>query len=370
MRLTYDPNILVFMGVQKGNVARLFDDDFIVTQPKTGEIAISCYSTDDVVAGVGELAKVVFYVRPGTEGRFSDVTVADVQIADATGVKDITSGVEVATVSGMVRVMQATDEAERLENAETVAADTRLRRLTLSAGDAIQASDERTPVCVSESVAGAGAIPVEEPVNGWASGRYALLSTPTTGLSFKLEGVDAATFSEETSDGVTTYYAMVSVGGEVPVTCEDESLSPAAQNQIRAMVAGRKAAVTEIRVSGPKGLVGLIADMGIAPACTIDGTVVQATYSEPEIRIVQFDPQTGQVRIKVIPGEGNAIVSEVATGYLHVYGTDDLSKRMELVKKVGYDLTPYLRDESKGEAELYVTLGTHTFFKVSVEKPE
>jgi hypothetical protein len=70
----------------------------------------------------------------------------------------------------------------------------------------------------------------------------------------------------------------------------------------------------------------------------------------------------------VTPGEGNVIVSEIATGYLHVYGTDNLAKAMVLIDNVGYDLTPYLKEATKGEAVLNVTLGTHTFLKIKVEK--
>jgi hypothetical protein len=108
--------------------------------------------------------------------------------------------------------------------------------------------------------------------------------------------------------------------------------------------------------------------MGIAPKCTAVGTTLNAVYSTPEISITAFEPDTGIVRIKVTPGEGNEIVSEIATGYLHVYGTDDLAKAMVLVEKVGYDLTPYLKESTKGEAVLNVTLGTHTFLKVKVER--
>ena len=367
VRLTYDPNILVYMGVQKGILSESFDDDFIVTQPKTGELSIGCYATKDVVVGAGEMARVVFYVRPGTEGRFSDVTVADVQIADETGVKDVTSGYEVRTASGMVRVMSASADVERLENAETVAADTRLGRLALEEGDAIQASDERTPVRVDIAVTAPGAIPVSAPVNGWTSGRYALLTTPTTGLAFVLEDAPSAAFFQETENGMTTYYATISVDGEVRVTCATEDMSPGTQNQIRAFADGRLDGVSEIAVRGPAGLVGLIADMGIAPAFTRMGLTLQADYSLPDIRITEFDPETGAVRFKVTPGEGNRIVSVISTGYLHVFGTDDLREKMKYISKVGFDLTPYLRAETIGEGTIFVTLGTHTFLKIKVE---
>jgi hypothetical protein len=179
--------------------------------------------------------------------------------------------------------------------------------------------------------------------------------------------VDGATFSTETANGVTTYYAAVSVAGEIPVTCAAETLSAGAKNQIRSLLAGQLSGVTEIVVSGPQGNVGLIADMGIAPSCTRDGTRLLASYAMPELRITQFDPKTGAVRFKVTPGAGNQIVSEIATGYIHVYGTNSLSEKMKYISQVGFDLTPYLKAETKGEGTLYVTLGTHTFLKVKIE---
>jgi len=125
--------------------------------------------------------------------------------------------------------------------------------------------------------------------------------------------------------------------------------------------------VTEIVMTGPAGNVDVIADMGIAPSCTRDGTRLLATYAMPELRITQFDPQTGAVRFKVTPGAENQIVSEIATGYIHVFGTDNLSEKMKYISQVGFDLTPYLKAETKGEGTLYVTLGTHTFLKIKVE---
>jgi hypothetical protein len=132
-------------------------------------------------------------------------------------------------------------------------------------------------------------------------------------------------------------------------------------------VAGMLDGIGEIAVSGPSGLIGVIADMGIAPAFTRTGSTLEAEYSMPEIRITEFDPETGAVRFKVTPGEGNQIVSMISTGYIHVFGTDDLLEKMKYISKVGFDLTPYLRAETKGEGSIFVTLGTHTFLKIKVE---
>ena len=74
----------------------------------------------------------------------------------------------------------------------------------------------------------------------------------------------------------------------------------------------------------------VIADMGIAPTCTRDGTRLVAAYGMPALHITQFDPTTGQVRFKVTPAAGNQIASEIATGYIHVFGTDNLGERMHI----------------------------------------
>ena len=122
-------------------------------------------------------------------------------------------------------------------------------------------------------------------------------------------------------------------------------------------------------MSGPAGSVSLIADMGISPAFgAVDemGTLM-LTYTMPKLEITAFDPQTGAVRFKVTPGEGNQIVSEIATGYIHVYGTGNLCEKMKYISKVGFDLTPYLKADTKGEGVLNVTLGTHTFLTIKIE---
>ena len=366
--LTYDPQILVVTKVEAGTLKTIMPEDFISSSTNgLVNVAIFGSTATNIVNGAGTIANVTFAIRAGTEGSYSDIIVSNVDIGEKSGVKDVTVGNPVKTVNGMVRVMRTDAAVQRLEGAQTVVADTTLGSVKLEAGDAIQASDAQTPIIVTAGVTGLTTIPVVAPVNGWAGGRYALLKTPTTGLSFTLEGIEDAVFSQEVTNGITTYYATVAMQGEVPVVCEGEEISAGTANQIRKLLGDRLAGMTKVNVSGPKGLIGVIADMGIAPKCTIVGTTLNAVYSTPEIRITSFEPDTGIVRIKVTPGSGNTIVSEIATGYLHVYGTDDLSKAMTRIEKVGYDLTPYLKDATKGEATLTVTLGTHTFLKVKVE---
>ena len=124
-----------------------------------------------------------------------------------------------------------------------------------------------------------------------------------------------------------------------------------------------------ISVKGPAGSIGVIADMGISPAFgEVDETgTLHLTYAMPKLEITSFNAQTGAVRFKVTPGQGNQIVSSIATGYIHVYGSSNLGEKMRYISSVGFDLSPYLNPNTKGEGVLNVTLGTHSFLKIKVE---
>ena len=389
--ITYDPQVLVVTKTAPGSLSSLTEGfnpefDFVATDTN-GTLTVSLYGfAQNAAATAGSIANVTFAVREGTAGLYSDLALTDVQLGEKSGVKDVTVGNPLTTQNGMVRVMSASAAVERLENAEIICADTALGSLKLKTGDAIQASDSQTAIVVSGSVASETAIPVREPVNGWASGKYALLSTATAGLSFALQGVEGE-LSAEVVNGITTYYAEVEVAGELPVVCGDEALTPGTRNQIR--MNARRAfegktdadsrtmkakfeSAKKIEVVGAgtaKGNIAIIADMGIAPAFgEVDETgTLRLTYAQPSLKITSFDAATGAVRFKVTPGEGNKIVSEIATGYIHVYGTNKLSDPMKYISQVGFDLTPYLKSDTQGEGVLNITLGTHTFLKVKIE---
>lgn len=185
---------------------------------------------------------------------------------------------------------------------------------------------------------------------------------------------EGTTLGSATAEGVTMYFADVKVAGEVEVVCEGEPLSAAAKSQIRKAMAAAGVSLTDVKriaVNGPVGRVSIIADLGIAPsvAGAVDSHgILNVTYSMPTITITSFDPKTGVVRIKVVPGEWNKIVSEIATGYVHVYGSSNLADKMKLISKVGFDLTPYLKADTKGEAVLQIELGSHSFLRVKVEE--
>ncbi len=373
--LTYDPQVLVVTKVEAGTLKTLMADDFVAVDTN-GTLVVSIFGSADanVESGSGTIANVTFAVREGTAGLYSDIAVTDVELGEKTGVKDVTVDNPVTTVNGMVRVVAQSAPVSRLENPQTICPDTALGSLVMKDGDAIQASDYQTAILVAGAVTSeSDAIPVKAPVSGWASGRYALLATTTQGLSFALEGLEGA-ITSETTDGVTTYYADVAVDGEIPVLCDDDVLSAGTKNAIRGLARaafgdGVFDGVRKIRVNGPMGSVAIIADMGIAPArgAVDEAGVLVLTYAMPELRITAFNPQTGAVRFKVTPGEGNQIVSEIATGYIHVYGTDNLKERMRYISQVGFDLTPYLKSETKGEGTINVMLGTHTFLKIKIE---
>lgn len=384
--LTYDPQVLVVTKAEAGSLRALMPDDF-VSADTNGTIVVSIFGVpgENVTTNAGgSIASITFAVREGTEGQFSDIAVTEVELGEKTGVLDVAVGSPIGRVNGMIRVMGAGADVAWLENAQIISADTVLGSLTLADGDSIQASDNQTAIRVTGAVTATGAIAVKPPVNGWASGTYALLSTPTAGLTFT--GV-AGDITSEVENGVTTYFAAVTVSGEIPLFADDpgETLTAGERNLIRANARlafegktdgaslAKKALyenATAIRVFGAKGSVGIIADMGISPsfAPALDETgTLMLTYAMPKLEITSFDPQTGAVRFKVTPGEGNQIVSEIATGYIHVYGTDSLGAKMKYISQVGFDLTPYLKQTTKGEGVLNVTLGSHTFLKIKVE---
>ncbi len=382
--LTYDPQVLVVTKAEAGALKDVMTEDFTAADAN-GTITVTIFASNNVASvTAGSIANITFALREGTDGQYSDIAISEVSLGEETGVKDVTYGKTVQTVNGMVRVMATSAQVSRLESAETICADTVLGTLALDTGDAIQASDNQTAIRVAGEVTASGAIAVKPPVNGWASGTYALLSTTTAGLTFT--GVDG-TITSETANGITTYYAAVTVAGEIPLVAEDaeEVLTAGDKNLIRANARLAFVGKTDsaslalktlyesarrIEVAGPQGQIALIADMGISPAFApaLDATgTLKLTYATPQLMITSFDAQTGAVRFKVTPGEGNQIVSEIATGYIHVYGAGDLVSRMCYISSVGFDLTPYLKSETRGEGVLNVTLGSHTFLKVKIE---
>lgn len=249
VKVTYDPQVLVFLKAQEGNLAKTLSDDYVVWgDEKGGAVSVTAFAKNDVSEDVGGLlTTLIFEVREGTEGLYSDLAVSDVQIGERTGVKDLTVDNPIRTKGGMVRVMATTASVARLENEQVIGADVTLGAVDFKAGDGIQASGNQTPVVVG-SVTVESTIAVQPPVDGWASGRYELLKTSTAGLTLVLtDAPEGTTLGCATAEGVTTYFADVTVAGEVEVVCEGETLSAAAKSQIRQAMDAEGVAFTGVK---------------------------------------------------------------------------------------------------------------------------
>lgn len=383
--ISYDPQVLVITKVDAGTLKSIMAEDFVAADTN-GVLNVSIFGSSEtnIVSGFGSIANVTFAIRQGVSGGYSDITITDVDLGDVTGVKDVTIKNPISTINGMIRVFSSESTVTRLENCQIISPNTVLAALTLEPGDKLQASDLQTPIVVNGPVMASEPIDIIAPPNGWANGRYEFLQTTTSDLEFNL--VDAGEDCEITNsviNGITTYIASVVVADEVPIVYEG-ALSSGTKNQIRnnikllfegkddeaSLVLRRQfEQAKKIVVTGPSEVISIVADMGIAPTIKSfdDDSTLTISFAIPKLEIISFDPSNGAVRIRVTPKEGNSIVSEIATGYIHVYGTDNLAEKMRYISKVGFDLTPYLKENTKGEAVINVTLGTHTFFKVKVE---
>ncbi len=365
LAINYDASVVVCLGVDAGEAVSA--KSFLYADTGAGQLVLSAAS---FAAPSGVVARVRFSVREGTQGLYSDVTLAEVDLAATDGVTDLSAANPVSVVNGMVRSLATDAAAARLESAFRVAPQISLGSLALADGDGLVADADGEPIRVAGAVTAVGSIPVDAPLGGWQTGSYALLRTPTTSLTFALADAADATIRAVTADGLTTYYADVMVEGSVEIVAESGTLPVATRAQVKSLLADELAAhaeVTSVTVKGDGALVAVAADLGIAPQLDVLGTEATATYQTPTLEIVAFEPTTGRVRIKVTPGEGNAIRAPLATGCVHVYGTSDLSQKMRYISGTAFDLAPYLKDATKGEADLTVALGSHTFIKVKVE---
>lgn len=363
LTVNYDPTIVSFMGAVAGELAD--EESFTYATDDGGRVILLAPKL--MAKTGGELCRLRFHARTGTAGKFSDVTIAEVHACAKDGVRDLTVSDPIALVRGMIRVMGEAAQVTRLEEAMTIWPESKVGELTLGTGDKLKTADSKRAI-QAETVTGPGMIMVEAPLNGWQTGSYAILTTRTEGLAFTLEGVEDPNWRTETENGYTTYYADVTVEGEVAVEFADEGeLASEVVAQIRQELKQAVEAnpeVETITVKGDAETIPVTVDLGIAPEIDIVGTEMTATYKPPTLEIVSFDAEVGLVRIKVTPGEGNSIRTVLATGCIHVYGTSNLGEKMKYISGTQFDLEPYLKEETKGEADLTVTLGTHTFFKV------
>ena len=363
--INYDSTIVVCLGVDAGEAI----NGAKMTYADTGAGQIVLV-VPEFTAVKGVIARVRLFAREGTQGQFSDVTVASADFGAKDGVTDLATVNPIQVKNGMIRVVDSLASVSRLEAAFTVWPKTTVRELTLDQGDCIQASDGGEGIQVSQSVSASGAIPVRAPLYGWQTGRYTLMTTPTKNLQFSLGDDIDAVISSETINGMTSYYADVTVEGSLEIVPETGSLEAETIAAIRASLSSGLAAYPNVKrvvVKGEGAKIPVIVDLGIVPDIAVAGDTATVEYKSPSLTIVAFNPKTGIVRIKVTPGEGNSIRSQLVMGCIHVYGTNDLLKKMRYVSKVSIDVSNYLREGTKGEADLTVTMGTHTFLKVKAE---
>ena len=363
--INYDSTIVVCLGVDAGEAI----NGAKMTYADTGAGQIVLIAPE-FTAVKGVVARVRLLAREGTQGQFSDVTVASADFGAKDGVTDLATVNPIQVKNGMVRVVDSIASISRLEAAFTVWPKTKVRELTLDDGDVVQAADDGEGIQVSQSVSASGAIPVRAPLYGWQTGRYTLMTTPTKNLQFSLGDDIDAVISFETINGMTSYYADVTVEGSLEVVPETGNLEAGTIAAIRASLSSGLAAYPNVKrvvVKGEGAKIPVIVDLGIVPDIAVSSDTATVEYKSPSLTIVAFNPKTGIVRIKVTPGEGNSIRSQLVTGCIHVYGTDDLLKKMRYISQVSIDLSNYLREGTKGEADLTVTMGTHTFLKVKAE---
>ena len=163
--VNYDPTVVACLGVTAGEAVAA--DRFTYADTGAGQVVLVVPSFRQAA---GAIAWVRLLARSGTQELFSDVTVAEADLAAADGLTDLSATNPITTVNGMVRVVAADAAVARLENAFTLWPVTRVESLTLADGDGLMASDDGSPTVVSGAVSAAGAIPVAAPPSGWQTG--------------------------------------------------------------------------------------------------------------------------------------------------------------------------------------------------------
>lgn len=367
--VNYDSTLLVLTDVRQGNLESIFDRDFIVTET-LGSVLIITFGRQNATGGKGTIAELVFQARDGSAALYSDITIADVTLREKTVTKDLTIDRPIVPKSGMLRsyAHDATCTNRLVEGSLTVAPETKLAHLSLVAGDALCVSDTQKPIEISSTLTVDGTLKLIAPENGWATATYEILKAPEAGISFDVEGLPEGSELRETTDnGVTLYTLSVAIDNEIPISAE-MNLLPADQNAIRALLEDELENVSTIEVKGSEEAVLAGIDLGIRPLTRLEDGVLTATFALPKLTVVAFDPQTGLVKMRVEPSDGGTIKGTIATGVLHLYGTETLSMPMTEVasENVEIDLTAYQNESTRGEVSFVVQLGRYTFVKVVV----
>lgn len=370
-QVVYDPLAATVTEVRPGALRTVFGTDFVTTT-EAGAFCLLAFGRENAKSGSGTVAEAILSVREGSEGLVSALTLADARLDERTQTRDLADDEPLSVRSGLLRVFapDGACEVRQGEGATLVAAGTTLRRLTLEAGDALQANAAQTPIVVTEALSAKGALRILPPEGGWATARYELLRCPTPGLSLTVDAAtapDAYTLTELTEGGTTTYVLDAVMHETIPIVTE-AMLSPADENLLRDLLGSRLEGVREIRAEGTREAILAGLDLGIVPATALADGILTARFEMPTLRIVAFDPQAGTARVRVIPAEGATIARPLATGVLRVRAAERLGQTMEPLD-AEVDAAEYLSATTKGEAGLTFRLGRNLFIKVVAEHP-
>ncbi len=369
--LAYDPQVAVCSRVEPGDLDAIFDDEFLVSNDGDGTVSASIFKLGSNVAEDigGTVATFVFLARNGTAGEFSDVTVTKVELLEESGVRDATVNNPVSTKNGMIRVMAADAPTARMEEAQTVVADSRLGSLALSAGDGIQASEAGTPIIVDGAVtAPDSVVPVAAPDHGWATAIYTLLKTPTAGLGFAsaTNTAERLAVTETRANGISTYELVVASVDGLAVLSLDDDLDASLQAYVRDCV-GHPEGVDTVWVEGEKQAVSMARAFGIRPAVAVYGDYAEAAFAMPTVRCTSIDVERGTVTAVVEPAPGNTIAGDgKVRGIVELMGCRDLADLPAAIQGAVIDLSHYFDPETKGAVGATATFGDNHFFQIRI----
>ena len=79
VRVTYDPLVLALAEVRPGTLQEAFGTDF-VTASDAGSACVLAFGSENADSGSGSVAELVFEARPGCEGMYSDVALAEARL--------------------------------------------------------------------------------------------------------------------------------------------------------------------------------------------------------------------------------------------------------------------------------------------------
>ncbi len=369
LTLTYDPQILVLHEVRQGTLAETFSFDFTVVED-TGMVEIvSVAPTNIETSASGTLADIAFYVREKSDSLYSTLTLADVRFNEETMTRDLTIENPTVVQNGLIRSLATTNSCQmRLgEGAVVIAGETTLQALTLQEGDALQLSGTDTPITVEGTLHAPNTILLKAPKNGWTTANYPILRCKTSGLNLMAADAPAEASIVESEDGEYRLYTLTTVVEEELQIESNVELSANDQSILRELLAGSISdTTTKIVITGTQEAIEMGVDLGLVPETTIINDSVTANFTLPTLEIVDFNPQAGMVRAKIIPPEGASIGNDQhVKGVIHLYGSTSLTETMREISSPEIDLSPYLQSETSGEMIITVQFGSNTFFKVT-----